>query len=221
MEVTSDTNSKALDTKTLKELKREISTLDKTEQLEILKIIKSSGNKLTENKNGIFINLSYVSDESIQEIRKFVHYSIENKSRLENLERLSEELFKTSVLKKSYDNYDKGENRDTQSQSNSNDTDNNSEDSEQIDCGGKKTMKFDEEIEIETGEIQDQEDEDNSLVLMKVGKTTCNEEDDIDDGDIGDDDDKTMEHLTSCLLKRNRFTGRKAKLVKKCKEITK
>ena len=86
MEVESSENiSKNLNTKSLKDLKRDISTLDKTEQLEILKIVKSSGNKLTENKNGIFINLSYVSPESIQEIQKFVHYSIENKSRLENL----------------------------------------------------------------------------------------------------------------------------------------
>jgi hypothetical protein len=215
-------------------LKRDISTLDKTEQLEILKIIKSSGNKLTENKNGIFINLSYVSPESIQEIQKFVHYSIENKSRLENLERLSEELFKTSMLKKGYDNFDNTNHKDSNSQTN--ETQESSEhqdthdgedreDGEEDDPldksmeGTNSGMKFDEEIEIENSEIQDQEEE-TDLVAMKVNKDTCNDEEELDEMDIQEEEDKGVEAFSVGIVRKNRFTGRKAKLVKKCKEIT-
>ena len=70
--------------KELQVLKRDIANLDKTQQLEILKIIKQYNGRLTENKNGVFINLSNVSNECIDTVDKFVQYSMENKERLLN-----------------------------------------------------------------------------------------------------------------------------------------
>ena len=91
--------------KSLQNIKKEISKLDKTEQLEILKIIKRNNDRLTENKNGVFINLSNISVECLETIDKFVKYSIDNKERLNNLEKMSETLFRESMLRKQYDKY--------------------------------------------------------------------------------------------------------------------
>lgn len=100
------TNPEAISTKELKELKKNVSNLDKTEQLEVLKILTASQGKLTENKNGIFINLASISRETYGVITQFVEYSIDNRVRLKNLEKLSEDLFQKSILKKQYDNYE-------------------------------------------------------------------------------------------------------------------
>ena len=86
----------AIDLATLLE---KISQLSKVEQIEIYKILKKTDDKITENKNGIFINLSYISDETLRDIQAFVNYSLENKVRLEKLEELSEELIRKSIHK--------------------------------------------------------------------------------------------------------------------------
>lgn len=78
-------------------LREKISQLSKVEQIEIYKILKKTNDKITENKNGIFINLSSVSEETLQDIQGFVNYSLENKIRLEKLEELSEELIRQSI----------------------------------------------------------------------------------------------------------------------------
>lgn len=226
MEVESNNPTQTFNVKDLKDLKRDISSLDKTEQLEILKIIKASGNKLTENKNGIFINLSYVSKESLLEIQKFVHYSIENKSRLENLERLSEELFKESMLKKGYDNYTPNtENVKDGANVNVPVKSDEEDDNEDVADENVNDIHLEEEIEITNAEMADQ-DEDNNLVVMKVNKDILNNEDDDeeeeeDEGiDRDEEEDKINDINAFSLIKKNRFTGRKARLVKKCKEIT-
>ena len=229
MELESNANQN-FNLKDLKDLKRSITLLDKTEQLEILKIIKGSGNKLTENKNGIFINLSNVSEQSLQDIQKFVHYSIENKSRLENLERLSEELFRESMLKKGYENYDQIE-----EQKSDNDTKTFIPPIEVHAPKDEEVQEIDieEEMVLENSEITEQEDEDSNLILMKVKKDLTNDIDndgnEDNDNDINEDsmecivdvqDDKSMDPAVFGLVKKNRFTGRKARLVKKCKDIT-
>ncbi len=91
--------------KELNVLKGKIAELDKTQQIEILKIIKNNNDRLTENKNGVFINLTNVSNKCLEDIDNFVRYSAENKTRLDNLEKLSQNIFKESMLKQHYDNY--------------------------------------------------------------------------------------------------------------------
>ena len=81
----------------LQSLKDKIKQLSKVEQLEIYKILKKADDKITENKNGIFINLSCMSQDTIKEIQAFVQYSLDNKVRLDKLEELSEELIRKSM----------------------------------------------------------------------------------------------------------------------------
>lgn len=65
-------------------LKNKISNLTTNEFIEIFKIIAEDGNKYTENKNGIFINMSKLSNKSLKKLDDFVNFTIENKNNLEN-----------------------------------------------------------------------------------------------------------------------------------------
>jgi len=56
-------------------LKNEIEKMDKNHHIEILKIIiKNPASKINENKSGVYINLSFLSDETIEEINKYVNH---------------------------------------------------------------------------------------------------------------------------------------------------
>ena len=65
-------------------LKSVINQLSETEHIEIFKIIRSETDKFTENNNGIFINLSKISDNLLSKILDFVNYCIKNKQMLDN-----------------------------------------------------------------------------------------------------------------------------------------
>ena len=56
-------------------LKKEIEKMDKKHHIEILKIItKNPVSKVNENKSGVYINLSFLLDDTIQEIQKYVEH---------------------------------------------------------------------------------------------------------------------------------------------------
>ena len=56
-------------------LKKEIEKMNKTHHIEILKIIaKNPASKVNENKSGVYINLSFLLDDTIREIQKYVNH---------------------------------------------------------------------------------------------------------------------------------------------------
>lgn len=55
-------------------LRNQIEKLDKVHHVGILKILKENMVNYSENSNGIFINLTKVSDIIIQNIKKYVKY---------------------------------------------------------------------------------------------------------------------------------------------------
>ena len=60
---------------TLSSIKDKIERMPKNKQIEVLKILKKYQNiKLNENKSGIFVNLSFLSKEILEEIDKYVNY---------------------------------------------------------------------------------------------------------------------------------------------------
>lgn len=63
----------------LKKIKKIIDELNGDEQNEIFKIIKSHNSNYTQNNNGVFINMNTLSDETMEEINKFLSYSNYNK----------------------------------------------------------------------------------------------------------------------------------------------
>ena len=68
--------------------------LHKYEQIQIFKIFKNNDIKYSENSNGIFVNLNYLSENVINKIINFISFCHNNK------ETLNLELFKRSELKK-------------------------------------------------------------------------------------------------------------------------
>lgn len=61
------------------QLKKKINNLDYNEQCEIFNIIRKDTDKISENNNGIFINLKYLKDETMEKLFNFVDYCDQNK----------------------------------------------------------------------------------------------------------------------------------------------
>lgn len=56
-------------------LKKKIELLEKNQQIEILRIIHNAqSNIINENKNGIYINMSSLSDNIIDELQNYLTY---------------------------------------------------------------------------------------------------------------------------------------------------
>lgn len=69
----------------LKNIRDQIGALDKNEQHEIFKIIRSNDeNKYTENNNGIFINMNKLDFATLTNIESFLEFSNQNKKIFED-----------------------------------------------------------------------------------------------------------------------------------------
>lgn len=80
-------------------IKERIEKLNKFHQVEILKLLKISDNTtLNENKNGVFINLTSLSDKVIFELEKYLEYVDKQETQLGLIEQqkslLSNTFFK-------------------------------------------------------------------------------------------------------------------------------
>lgn len=76
-----------------------INTLSGTEHEEIFKIVKSHGISFSQNKNGIFFNLSVLTDEIVKEIENFVSYCMSNKQELDEYDKIINECKMSNHLK--------------------------------------------------------------------------------------------------------------------------
>jgi len=76
-----------MDTYTLEAIKSKIEHMDKKCHIEVLKILKKNPSvKLNENKNGVFVNLSFLPKESIDDLRTYIHYIEDQESSLLTVE---------------------------------------------------------------------------------------------------------------------------------------
>ena len=83
---------------TLGSIKDKIEKMPKNNQIEILKILKKHQNiKLNENKSGIFVNLSFLSNEILDEIDKYVNYVNDQETVINSIESQKQE-FKNTFL---------------------------------------------------------------------------------------------------------------------------
>jgi len=73
-------------------IKEEIELLNKSRQIEVLKVFLNKDISATENNNGVFINLSMVNNEIIEEIEKKLGYFKEQDSTLEEMELIKQEF---------------------------------------------------------------------------------------------------------------------------------
>lgn len=89
----------------LENLKKTIETFNKYHQVEILKILTKNLCKINENKSGCYVNLSFLNDESIVEIEKYIAYVKDQEESLNTMEYQKEE-FKNAyfIIKEDKDN---------------------------------------------------------------------------------------------------------------------
>jgi len=86
----------------LKNLKAYIENMEKTHQIEILKILRD-GNKviLNENKSGVFVNLTYCPESTIKTIMKYIDYTKDQDDLLKTAEQerniVKSEFFNSST----------------------------------------------------------------------------------------------------------------------------
>jgi len=73
----------------LEKLKNSIEGMDKTNQIEVLRLLHKNNVFLNENKNGVYVNLTELNDSVLDNIFKFVEYidSQENKLNKEETEK--------------------------------------------------------------------------------------------------------------------------------------
>jgi hypothetical protein len=76
----------------LENLKKTIENLNKYHQVEILKILTKNLCKINENKSGCYVNLSFLNDESIDEIEKYIAYVKDQEESLNTMEYQKEEF---------------------------------------------------------------------------------------------------------------------------------
>ena len=58
----------------LETLKYKIESMTKFHQIEILKILSKKLCKLNENKSGVYVNLSFLPDDLLDELNKYIDY---------------------------------------------------------------------------------------------------------------------------------------------------
>ena len=74
-------------------MKNKIEKMSKKHHIEILKILKMNANvKLNENKSGVFVNLSFLPQDTIDEIQNYLNYIQDQESSLVFLENQKEEF---------------------------------------------------------------------------------------------------------------------------------
>lgn len=81
----------------LEVIKTKIETLNKYHQIEILKILSKNLCKLNENKSGVYVNLSFLSSQTISEITEYLEYTKDQEESLNTCEYQKEE-FKNSFF---------------------------------------------------------------------------------------------------------------------------
>jgi hypothetical protein len=82
-------------------LKTKIEKMSKTHHVEILKILKKNGNvKLNENKSGVYVNLSFLPNETLSELENYLNYIEDQEISLITLENQKEEFKNTFFIEK-------------------------------------------------------------------------------------------------------------------------
>jgi hypothetical protein len=81
----------------LEALKKRIELLDTKHHIEILKILSNHSCKLNENKSGVFINMTYLTEAIINEINNYLQYINDQEERLKTVE-YQKDLFKQEFI---------------------------------------------------------------------------------------------------------------------------
>ena len=89
-------------TERLENIKNAIEFMNKYNQIEVLKILEKNMCKINENKSGVYINLSFLKEETIEQIRQYIAYVQDQETLLKPLECQKESFKNTFFTEKEY-----------------------------------------------------------------------------------------------------------------------
>jgi len=76
-----------MNTDELETMKQQIEKMDKTHHIEILKILKQNNSiTLNENKSGVYVNLSLLPGNILEQLNKYVNYTKTQEDNINSLE---------------------------------------------------------------------------------------------------------------------------------------
>jgi len=81
-------------------LKKTIETMNKHHQVEVLKILTKNLCRINENKSGCYINLSFLPDSTINEIKNYIDYVNAQEESLVTMEYQKEEFKNAFFIEK-------------------------------------------------------------------------------------------------------------------------
>lgn len=84
----------------LENIKNAIEVMNKYNQIEVLKILEKNKCKINENKSGVYINLSFLSENTVIELEKYIEYSKEQEESLNTMEYQKEEYKNAFFIEK-------------------------------------------------------------------------------------------------------------------------
>lgn len=79
----------------LTKLKQSIENMDKNNQIEVLRLLHKNDVILNENKNGVYVNLTELNSETLNNICKFVEYIDSQENKLNREETIKQEYKNT------------------------------------------------------------------------------------------------------------------------------
>lgn len=84
----------------LDKLKRTIELMNKYHQIEVLKILSKNLCKLNENKSGVYVNMSFLNEDTLNEINEYIEYTQEQENNIVSMEYQKEEFKNTFFVEK-------------------------------------------------------------------------------------------------------------------------
>lgn len=78
----------------LMSLKEGIENMPVVHQIEILRILHSNHTQINENKNGVFVNISRLNNELLQQLYEYMKYVIHQENQLNEVEQQKQSLTK-------------------------------------------------------------------------------------------------------------------------------
>jgi len=84
----------------LETIKKTIEGMNKYHQIEILKILSKNLCKINENKSGVYINLSFLSKEIIDELKEYIEYTKEQEVSINTMEHQKDEFKNAFFIEK-------------------------------------------------------------------------------------------------------------------------
>ena len=84
----------------LEMIKNKIESMSKYHQIEVLKILSRNLSKINENKSGVYINLSFLQTQALDELKQYIEYTEDQEESLVTMEYQKEEFKNAFFLEK-------------------------------------------------------------------------------------------------------------------------